>query len=194
MQKNIEILLNELESFGIHNDANTNDSALRMKNITKDTGEFLSILIKSSKATNILEVGTSNGYSTIWLAQNFLDAKGHVTTIEFDDNKATMAVDNFRKAGLESTITLHKGDAVEFIKEQADGAFDFIFLDSDRKQYINWWGDLNRILKDKSLLVVDNVNSHREEVTEFINVIRNSDAHDSLIVSVGKGQLMIFKK
>ncbi|WCN36594.1 O-methyltransferase [Aneurinibacillus uraniidurans] len=194
MQKNIEMLLNELESFGIYNDSNTNDSALRMKNITKDTGEFLSILIKSSKATNILEVGTSNGYSTIWLAQNFLDVKGHVTTLEFDDNKAAMALDNFRKAGLESTITLHKGDAGEFIKEQADGTFDFIFLDSDRKQYMNWWEDLNRILKDKSLLVVDNVNSHREEVEEFINVIRSSEAHDSLIVSVGKGQLMIFKK
>lgn len=120
MQKNIEMLLNELESFGIYNDSNTNDSALRMKNITKDAGEF--------------------------------------------------------------------------IKEQADGTFDFIFLDSDRKQYMNWWEDLNRILKDKSLLVVDNVNSHREEVAEFINVIRSSEAHDSLIVSVGKGQLMIFKK
>lgn len=146
MQKNIELLLNELESFGLNNDLNMQEGRLKMKNITKETGEFLSILIKSNKAKSVLEVGTSNGYSTIWLAQNFLDSEGHVTTLEFDDNKLTMALDNFRRAELESIISLHHGDAGEFIKNQEDQIFDFIFLDSDRKQYLNWWEDLNRIL------------------------------------------------
>lgn len=194
MQKNIELLLNELESFGLNNDSNTQEGRLKMKNITKDTGEFLSILIKSNKAKSVLEVGTSNGYSTIWLAQNFLDSEGHVTTLEFDDNKVTMALDNFRRAELESIISLHHGDAGEFIKNQEDQIFDFIFLDSDRKQYLNWWEDLNRILKPNSLMIVDNVNSHRQEVDEFIEIVKNSEVHDSLIVDVGKGQLMIYKK
>lgn len=194
MQKNIELLLNELESFGLNNDLNMQEGRLKMKNITKETGEFLSILIKSNKAKSVLEVGTSNGYSTIWLAQNFLDSEGHVTTLEFDDNKLTMALDNFRRAELESIISLHHGDAGEFIKNQEDQIFDFIFLDSDRKQYLNWWEDLNRILKSNSLMIVDNVNSHRQEVDEFIEIVKNSEVHDSLIVDVGKGQLMIYKK
>lgn len=194
MQKNIELLLNELESFGLNNDLNMQEGRLKMKNITKETGEFLSILIKSNKAKSVLEVGTSNGYSTIWLAQNFLDSEGHVTTLEFDDNKLTMALDNFRRAELESIISLHHGDAGEFIKNQEDQIFDFIFLDSDRKQYLNWWEDLNRILKPNSLMIVDNVNSHRQEVDEFIEIVKNSEVHDSLIVDVGKGQLMIYKK
>ncbi|ANY69323.1 hypothetical protein BBD42_24680 [Paenibacillus sp. BIHB 4019] len=194
MKKNIELLLNELESFGLNNDSNKQEGRLKMKNITKDTGEFLSILIKSNKAKNVLEVGTSNGYSTIWLAQNFLDSEGHVTTLEFDDNKITMALDNFKRAELESIISLHHGDAGEFIKNQDDQIFDFIFLDSDRKQYLIWWEDLNRILKPNSLMIVDNVNSHRQEVDKFIEIVKNSEAHNSLIVDVGKGQLMIFKK
>ncbi|WP_066400210.1 O-methyltransferase [Neobacillus mesonae] len=194
MQKNIELLLNELESFGLNNDLNMQEGRLKMKNITKETGEFLSILIKSNKAKSVLEVGTSNGYSTIWLAQNFLDSEGHVTTLEFNDNKVTMALDNFRRAELESIISLHHGDAGEFIKNQEDQIFDFIFLDSDRKQYLNWWEDLNRILKPNSLMIVDNVNSHRQEVDEFIEIVKNSEVHDSLIVDVGKGQLMIYKK
>jgi predicted O-methyltransferase YrrM len=194
MKKNIEQLLNELESFGLNNDSNMQESIAKMKNITKDTGEFLSILIKSNKAKSVLEVGTSNGYSTIWLAQNFIDSKGHVTTLEVDTNKVVMALDNFRRAKLENIITLHHGEAGEFIKNQEDGVFDFIFLDSDRKQYLNWWEDLNRILKPSSLMIVDNVNSHRQEVDEFIEIVKNSDVHDALIVDVGKGQLMIFKK
>ncbi|WP_442600153.1 O-methyltransferase [Neobacillus sp. D3-1R] len=193
MERTIESLLNELELFGIENDKVETESRFRMKNITKDTGEFLSILIKSSRAKKVLEVGTSNGYSTIWLAQNFIGTDGHVTTLEFDNQKAKMAEANFAKAHLDEYITLHVGDAGEFLKEQDEATYDFIFLDSDRSQYMNWWNDLDRVLKPRSLMVIDNVISHRTEVEDFMSVINRSENYSSMVVPVGKGQLMVYK-
>ncbi|GIN20572.1 O-methyltransferase [Siminovitchia fordii] len=193
MHTSIENLLNEIESFGLENDNIVKEDRLKMKNITKDTGQFLTLLLKSSKVKNVLEVGTSNGYSTIWLARNFINSDAHVTTVEIDDRKITMARDNFRKANLQKYITLHHEDAGAFLKKQANETFDFIFLDSDRSHYVGWWEDLNRVLQRNSLMIVDNANSHREEVNDFIKLIQSSDNHDSLIVSVGKGVLIILK-
>ncbi|GIO25420.1 O-methyltransferase [Ornithinibacillus bavariensis] len=193
MDTSIERLLNELESFGLENDINVKEDSPKMKNITKDTGQFLSLLIKSSKVKNVLEIGTSNGYSTIWIAKNFINSDAHVTTVEIDDRKIVMARANFRRANLEKYVTSHHEDAGAFLKRQANETFDFIFLDSDRSHYIDWWEDLNRVLQRNSLMIVDNANSHREEVADFIKLIQSSESHDSLIVSVGKGVFIIHK-
>ncbi|MFT4032532.1 MAG: hypothetical protein QM669_08930 [Siphonobacter sp.] len=74
--------LEDLETFGILHDQQTNPATERMLNITADTGQFLSLLIKATQAKTILEVGTSNGYSTIWLADAAETTNGHVTTLE----------------------------------------------------------------------------------------------------------------
>lgn len=111
MNQQLRNLLSKLESFGVDNDAAIAERPKRMLNITRDTGEFLSILIKASKAKNILGIGTSNGYSTLWLADAAQANNGHITTIEYADYKAELALNNFTEAGLDGYITLIKNDA-----------------------------------------------------------------------------------
>src|SRR6185436_12444006 len=88
-------LLAELEAFGQQNDATITDRPRRMLNITRDTGELLAVLIKCMQARRVLEIGTSNGYSTLWLAQAARDIGGAVTTVEYAELKVGMARTTF---------------------------------------------------------------------------------------------------
>ena len=104
MHPNIQQLLSELESFGSKNKG--------YFNIPADTGKFLYNLVLISKSKNILEVGTSNGYSTIWLAEAAKKNSGKVTTIEISEEKVKLAKENFKRAKLEKIITQIRGDAL----------------------------------------------------------------------------------
>jgi len=87
MNNELEQLLAELEQFGTTNDSATNERSRKMLNVTRDTGEFLCVLVRATVARRILEIGTSNGYSTLWLASAAQAIGGAVTTIEFSDYK-----------------------------------------------------------------------------------------------------------
>src|SRR6266700_3777908 len=106
MTQSFQGLLSELERFGEDNDKTVSERAHRMLNITRDTGEFLSVLIRAMSARRVLEIGTSNGYSTLWLASAARVVSGMVTTVERSDYKVTLARQTFSRAGLTDHITL----------------------------------------------------------------------------------------
>jgi predicted O-methyltransferase YrrM len=95
----LETLKAELERFGQANDAATNERPRRMLNITRDTGEFLVVLVRATAARRVLEIGTSNGYSTLWLADAAREIGGSVTTVEFAEYKIGLASANFARSG-----------------------------------------------------------------------------------------------
>jgi len=185
-------LLRELEEFGEANDASTDDRSRKMLNITPDTGKFLALLVKACKARNVLEIGTSNGYSTLWLA-DAVGPEGSVTTVERSGDKVKMAEQNFRRAGLRSRIRQITDDAGRFIASRAAGEYDFVFLDSDRAQYVGWWDPLRRILADGCLLVVDNAVSHAHQLEAFNRLVEETDGFSAVLLPVGKGELMLLK-
>lgn len=96
----LEQLKRELERFGEQNDGAQHSRGSKMLNITRDTGELLAVLVQTRGAQAVLEIGTSNGYSTLWLAEAVKRLGGRVTTIELDEGKRTMAATNFERAGL----------------------------------------------------------------------------------------------
>jgi predicted O-methyltransferase YrrM len=96
----LETLKSELERLGAANDGATAERSRRMLNITRDTGEFLSVLVRATLARRVLEIGTSNGYSTLWLAEAAKAIGGTVTTVEFSGYKAGLAAANFSRSGL----------------------------------------------------------------------------------------------
>src|SRR5688572_27664449 len=100
MDNTLRALLQELETFAEDNDARVAERTQMMLNITPDTGEFLAILVQATKAKRILEIGTSNGYSTIWLADAVRNNSGSIVTVERLPAKAEMARRNFERAGL----------------------------------------------------------------------------------------------
>lgn len=193
MESGLLELLDELEKSGEANDASTEERGQKLLNITHETGVFLALLIKACKARNVLEVGTSNGYSTLWLA-DAVGESGTVTTVEKAPHKVEMAERNFQRAGLSSRIHQVAGEAGEFLASRGDGEYDFVFLDSDRGQYVDWWPSLRRVLADGALMVVDNATSHAHQLEDFNRLLASSEGYLSSLSPIGKGELVILKE
>jgi len=186
----LDNVLVELEEFGKANDAGAAERARRMLNITRDTGEFLAVLVKATMARRVLEIGTSNGYSTLWLASAARAIGGAVTTVELAQYKIGLAATNFARAGLADHISLLHDDAGRLLERSAAAAFDFIFLDSERPQYPGWWPHLKRVLRPGGLLVVDNAISHRDEVLPFVALVDADPEFSTSLVPVGNGEFL----
>jgi predicted O-methyltransferase YrrM len=187
-------LLKELEDFGTENDRRATDRREKMLNVAPEAAALLALLVRAVKARRVLEVGTSNGYSTIWLADAAEETDGRVTTVEALPAKAALAQENFGRAGLSSYIHLHLGDAGAFLRDQPPDAFDFVFLDSDRAQYIAWWPDVQKVLASGGTLVIDNAVSHASELDGFFQLVRATVGYSSVLVPVGKGELLVLKQ
>jgi predicted O-methyltransferase YrrM len=180
----------ELEHFGKANDSSTTDRPRRMLNITRDTGSFLAVLVIATLARRVLEIGTSNGYSTLWLASAARAIAGSVTTVELSEYKVGLASPNFARAGLASFISLVHDDAGRVLERSGDGAFDLIFLDSERPEYPGWWPQLKRVLRPGGLLIVDNATSHPEQMAPFIALVNADHDFTTSLVPVGNGEFL----
>ncbi|MDN2670725.1 MULTISPECIES: O-methyltransferase [unclassified Janthinobacterium] len=189
----LDTLLSELEAFGNTNDAAHTERASRMLNITRDTGELLAVLVHARGARRVLEIGTSNGYSTLWLARAVQPLGGSVVTVEKAQDKFDMAHANFVRAQLQGVIGQLLADAGDVLRDAADGAYDFIFLDSARQQYESWWPQLDRVLAAGGVLVVDNASSHYADMAGFIDAIRADSRYTACLATVGKGEFIAVK-
>ncbi len=141
MKESIENVLNELEIQSSLEKSRKIDviAENRMLAITKETGEMLNIILRLNNVKNMLEIGTSTGYSTIWCAEAISDNLGAIITIEQNPNKIKRAKENFQKLELSDRILIKKGLAIKILKElnsqkKYQGFFDFVFIDADKVQ------------------------------------------------------------
>ena len=192
MDDKLIALLDGLARFGAERDAQGVERSRKMLNVTPDTGRFLWILVRLSRATRILEVGTSNAYSTIWLADAARETSGRVTTLENNPDKVALARANLAEAGLVEYVDLREGDAAETLV-QLSGPFDFVFLDADRPQYLIYFELVFSKLVSGGLLVADNVISHAQELMDYLARVRSDPRLFSLTVPIGKGEELSFK-
>ena len=189
----LDALLAELEAFGKQNDATITERPRRMLNITRDTGEFLAVLVTAMNARRVLEIGTSNGYSTLWLAKAAQAIGGAVTTVEQAELKIAMARATFARSGLAALITVVHDDAGKVLRRTPDRAYDLVFLDSERPEYPGWWPDLRRVLRPGGLLVVDNATSHPEQMAPFVALVTADRTFTTSLVPVGNGEFLAVK-
>ncbi len=190
MSDPLDSVLTELEQFGEVNDASTTEYTRRMLNVTRDTGEFLAVLVRAMLARRVLEIGTSNGYSTLWLASAARAIGGSVTTVELAKYKIEIASANFVRSGLASYISVVHDNAGHLLDRLSENAFDLVFLDSERSAYPEWWLDLRRVLRPGGLLVVDNATSHPEELAPFVALVKADAAFFTSLVPVGNGEFL----
>jgi predicted O-methyltransferase YrrM len=185
-------LLEKLAAFGDENDSRETARPKRMLNVTPDTGRLLWILTRALRATRILEVGTSNAFSTIWLADAVKSNGGRVTTLEFNPEKTTLAQTNLTAAGLENVVDIVEGRAIETLPA-LPGPFDIVFLDADRSGYAAYLEILMPKLLAGGLLIADNATSHPEELQEFFERVDSHPQLFAVTLPIGKGEYIALK-
>ena len=190
----LEQLKRELERFGKQHDEAQPSRGGKMLNITRDTGELLALLVQTRGAQAVLEIGTSNGYSTLWLAEAVKRLDGRVTTIERDEKKISLAEANFQRAGLSPWIILLAGEAGSLLPSLPTAGYQLIFLDSDRQHYQGWWPEIRRLLAPRGLLVVDNAISHESEMRDWMAQVRRDPDFLTSLVPVGKGEFLVVRR
>jgi len=168
-------------------DAAVSDRLERFRNVEPPTAELLGVLIRATGARRVLELGTSNGYSTIWLADAAQTTGGSVVTVDVDASRTELAGENLRVAGLESLVELRTEDAAETLARSRDAEWEFVFLDAERPAYPSYLRDLVRTLAPRGLLAIDNVESHAHELLEFTSLIEAEPALTQTVVPVGAG-------
>jgi predicted O-methyltransferase YrrM len=194
MDDRLSRILEEIYESGVKHDSETADRTKRMLNITPDTGRLLSILVRAVRAGRVLEIGTSNGYSTIWIASALRQVSGKVVSVEVSQEKEAMARRNLERTGLADSVDLHEGDAGAFLRTLDSHSFDLIFMDAERTQYLSYWEDVDRVLRPGGILMVDNAIEPRpEELVDFFARVNGSGQYISLVLPVGKGEFLAVK-
>src|ERR1700719_1431393 len=179
-------LLSEMERFGIENDQRETDRKRKMLNLEPETAALLHILVRATDRHTILEIGTSNGYSTIWLAHAMRSgSNGRLVSIERNPAKLEMARENLQRAGLLNSVTLVEGEASDVVRT-LEGPFDCVFFDADRISAPKQLEILMPKLVPDVLLVADNVTSHPDEVADYLSAVSRLPEFSSVTVPVGK--------
>lgn len=156
-----------------------------MMNVPVEDGRLLRMLAETINARHVVEVGTSNGYSGIWLCLALRKTEGRLTTHEIDKTRAALARKNFERAGVDKLVTLVEGDAHEEVLKIKD-PIDMIFLDADKEGYVDYLKKLLPLLKPGGLVVAHNItpgmadpryleaiNTNPELETVYLNIARS---------------------
>ena len=140
--------------------------------IDKGVGRLLETMVLSTDARQILEIGTANGYSALWLAQS-LPHDGRLISIELNPSRAQLAKDHLDEAGLGDRASVMVGDAALLVQKVA-GPFDVIFNDGDKRQYSQLLDRLVTLLRPGGVLITDNVLWDGEVIPGLVNPPRRS--------------------
>jgi predicted O-methyltransferase YrrM len=184
-------VLDELHRYGTEHDAGKADRLERLRNVEPDSAKVLAVLVRAIGARRLLEIGTSNGYSTLWLADAIRSVGGQMVSVDVDATRSALAAQNLDRAGLRELVELRVEDAAVSLRKSSDGGWDMIFLDAERPAYAGYWPELMRVLKLGGLLAVDNVLSHADQVSDFRSIIASEERVSEAVVPTGAGLLLV---
>lgn len=138
--------------------------------VSPEDGRFLRLLVASSGAKKVLEIGGASGYSAIWMALGLRETGGRLTTIEYDAQRAKELADNIARAGVSDVVSVQSGDAFAKVP-QIPGTFDFVFLDAWKRDYKRFFELVSPRLEPGGLFLAHNVINKRSELQDFLDAI-----------------------
>lgn len=162
-------------------------------NLPREAAHFLHILVMAAGVKNALEVGTSNGYSGVWLAWALRETGGHLTTIEASPQKVAMAQENFARAGRADIVTIVLGDAGKILAK-LPGPYDLILFDADKSPQLGYLQTIFPKLAPGAVIVSDNIETHPRELADYLRFVRNHPDLDSIAVPLGNGLEVSYKR
>lgn len=163
-------------------------------NISAADGRFLHDLIIKKGYRHGLEIGTSNGYSALWIGLAFQKTNGKLITIEIEPRRAGEAIENFKRAGLSEVVECRINDAYKEIPQIA-GDFDFVFFDAWKSDTLNFYKLLRSRIKEGGALTVHNVIDYGYAMNDFLEAVRNDPAFEVTVHRTSSsGILLCIKK
>lgn len=184
MNRNIETVLRELKAL--------QERGEQYWNIAEPSAVFLNMLVRILNAKNVLEVGTSNGWSGLYLCDALADTKGKLYTIESHGERFALASQNFKKADILDIVTQIKGHAPEAVIEffgNDKPKFDLILIDATKEETISYFETFKPFCKKGTVIVVDNINSHKEALFKFLQYMKEREDIKSVKLDIGAGLL-----
>jgi caffeoyl-CoA O-methyltransferase len=163
----------------------------RLRQIPPETGKFISLLAANAPDGEYIEIGTSGGYSTLWLALACEELDRKIITFELMPEKIKIARKTIKFAQMESTIDLIEGDAREYINKFDN--LSFCFLDCEKEIYRECYELVIPKLVKGGLLIADNAINHQGTLKPMLDRALNDERVDALIVPIGKGELVCRK-
>lgn len=161
----------------------------RLRQIPPQTGRFIALLAAAAPAGRCLEIGTSAGYSTLWLALACRPAGRPLTTFEILDEKAALARETFERAGVDDVVELVHGDALDHLPGIRD--VSFCFLDAEKEIYLECYEAVMPNMVRGGLFVADNAINHEATVRPLLDrALRGDDRVDAMVVPIGSGVLV----
>jgi caffeoyl-CoA O-methyltransferase len=182
----VRAVLERLEAEDAEERAQGLPPAKRSRQVAHTTGRFLFALVAPQTDCEVLEIGGSRGYSTIWLAAGVRYLGGRVLSLEADPEKAEAWRRNISDAGLELTAELIEGDAFETLQE-LDDVFDVVFLDAEKEDYESLFVLARTKLEPGAVVVADNVLSHEEVLGAYSRARQGDSTLVSLTVPLDRG-------
>lgn len=183
--------MRELEKIDGRDRADGTPHLARLRQIPPDTGRFLALLAASAPPGQVVEIGTSAGYSTLWLALACRATGRSLTTFEVLPEKIALAKETFALAGVDDVVTLVAGDARSHLPAMA--GIGFCFLDAEKEVYADCYEAVVPRLVSGGLLVADNAVSHQDALRPILDRAQTDPRVDALIVPLGKGELICRK-
>ncbi|MGW8251919.1 MAG: O-methyltransferase [Anaerolineales bacterium] len=165
--------------------------ARRMRQVTPETGRFIAIMAVAAPRGEMVEIGTSAGYSGLWLSLACRQRGDRLTTFDMDPYKVRLACETFRQAGVEDVVQVMEGDARQHLAEFAQLAL--CFMDAEKDLYAEVYELVVPRLVPGGLFLADNAISHQEELGSFIERALSDSRVDGLVVPIGKGVLLCRK-
>lgn len=186
------LFLRALHREGQEHDAREADRTLRYRNADPETAHYISMQLLLMNATSVVEVGTSNGYSTTWLADAVEQNGGRLTTVDIESQ--TDAITNVDRTGLAGVVEFVHGDGGEFLASLPEASVDVLFLDAERTRYVGWWPHPYRVLRPGGLMLVDNAHHPApDELVGLIDLINEEPGLDHLTLMIGSGLILARK-
>ncbi len=173
----------------------------RMLAITKETGELFNMILRLKNAKNMLEVGMSTGYSTIWCAEVISERSGKIITIEQNQSKIKRAKENFQKAGVTDTITIKEGLAMQILTElnlqqRYKDFFDFVLIDADKENVIKYFDLIFPMVSVGGVIITDNMlypEKFRKDMKKFSDYLRKNPKLRTITLPIGNGEEITIK-
>ncbi len=162
-------------------------------NVTTREGRVLRQLAETMGAKRVVEIGTSSGYSTIWLALAVRATGGKVITHEIDPKMIKIARENLQKAGVDDVVTIVEGDAHETIKQLKE-PIDMVFLDADKKGYVDYLGKLLPLVRPGGLILGHDMHGSMPDPRYIEAITKNRALETSFIMMENYGISMTLKK